>query len=115
MPSFSFPHHHIMPTPPLDPQVVIDIDGYLRPNAPAIVERHNTFRGWKNTIDEHEGGYDNFTQGYLKFGFNVGPKNEAVYREWAPNAKEAFLIGDFSASINGYKTCGLLVFLRRME
>lgn len=103
MPSFSFrPHHHcphIMPTPPLDPQVVIDIDGYLRPNAPAIVERHNTFRGWKNTIDEHEGGYDNFTQGYLKFGFNVGPKNEVVYREWAPNAREAFLIGDFSASL----------------
>ncbi|KAF8812235.1 glycoside hydrolase family 13 protein [Phlegmacium glaucopus] len=85
-----------MPTPSLDPQVIIDIDGYLRPNVPAIIERHNTFRGWKDTIDEHEGGYDNFTKGYLKFGFNLGPKNEVVYREWAPNAKEAFLIGDFN-------------------
>jgi 1,4-alpha-glucan branching enzyme len=100
-----------MSTPPLDPQVIIDIDGYLRPNVPAIIERHNKFKGWKDSIDEHEGGYDNFTKGYLKFGFNIGPKNEVVYREWAPNATEAFLIGDFSASLdyNVYKMCGLLI------
>jgi 1,4-alpha-glucan branching enzyme len=85
-----------MPTPSLDPQAIIDIDGYLRPNVPAIIERHNKFSGWKDTINEYEGGYDNFTKGYLKFGFNLGPKNEVVYREWAPNAKEAFLIGDFN-------------------
>lgn len=102
-----------MPTPPLDPQVIIDIDGYLRPNVPAIIERYNTFKGWKDTIEEHEGGYDNFTKGYLKFGFNVGPKNEVVYREWAPNAKEAFLIGDFSASlITDDKKSNLLTYFK---
>jgi 1,4-alpha-glucan branching enzyme len=35
-------------------------------------------------------------QGFDKFGFNVDGNNTITYREWAPNAKEAFLIGDFS-------------------
>jgi 1,4-alpha-glucan branching enzyme len=85
-----------MTTKALDPQVVLDIDGYLKPNVSDIVKRHDIFRKWKDTIAEHEGGYDNFTKGYLKFGFNIGPNGEVVYREWAPNAKEAYLIGDFS-------------------
>ncbi|PPQ66576.1 hypothetical protein CVT26_009476 [Gymnopilus dilepis] len=85
-----------MTTKPLDPQTILDIDGYLKPDVPAIIQRHNTFRKWKETIAKHEGGYDNFTKGYLKFGLNVGPKNEVVYREWAPNATEAYLIGDFN-------------------
>jgi len=85
-----------MPTDALDPNVVLEIDGYLKPNIPAIIQRHNLFRQWKDNIERHENGFDNFTMGYLKFGFHVGPGNEVVYREWAPNAKEAFLIGDFS-------------------
>lgn len=85
-----------MPTPPLDPKTVVEIDGYLEPNAPAIVQRYDVFRKWKDTIDQYEGGYQNFTNGCHKFGFNVGSGGEVVYREWAPNAKEATLIGDFS-------------------
>lgn len=80
----------------LDPQAILDIDGYLEPNVDAIVKRHDAFRKWKDTIVEHEGGYDQFTKGYLKFGFNVSANGEIVYREWAPNAVEAYLIGDFS-------------------
>ena len=86
-----------MTTKTLDPQIILDIDGYLEPNVPAIVHRHNAFRKWKEIIENHEGGYERFTEGYLKFGVNLGQKNEVVYREWAPNAKEAYLIGDFSA------------------
>ncbi|KAF8204716.1 glycoside hydrolase family 13 protein [Pholiota molesta] len=85
-----------MPTKPLDPQTILDIDGYLKPNIPAILHRYNAFREWKETIQKHEGGYDKFTKGYLKFGFNIGSKNEVTYREWAPNAKEAYLIGEFN-------------------
>jgi 1,4-alpha-glucan branching enzyme len=85
-----------MTTKPLDPQAILDIDGYLEPNVPAIIQRHNAFRKWKETIENHEGGYEKFTKGYERFGINLSPKNEVVYREWAPNAKEAYLIGDFS-------------------
>ena len=85
-----------MTTPALDPKTITDIDGYLKPNVPAIIQRHNSYRRWKDIIDKHEGGYDKFTKGYLDFGLNVGPNNEVNYREWAPNAIEAVLIGDFS-------------------
>ena len=86
-----------MPTKALDPKIVVEIDGYLEPNVPAIVHRHDVFRKWKDTIEQHEGGYENFTKGYDKYGLNVASNGDVVYREWAPNAKEAYLIGDFSA------------------
>lgn len=35
-------------------------------------------------------------QGIEKFGLNVDNQNNIVYREWAPNATEAYLTGDFS-------------------
>lgn len=35
-------------------------------------------------------------QGYEIFGFNVKDNGDVVYREWAPNAVEASLVGDFS-------------------
>jgi 1,4-alpha-glucan branching enzyme len=37
-----------------------------------------------------------FFQGFNKFGFNVDESNNIIYREWAPNAVQASLIGDFS-------------------
>ncbi|KAJ7590665.1 glycoside hydrolase superfamily [Mycena floridula] len=85
-----------MSTKPLNPKTVIDIDGYLEPNAAAIVKRHDAFRKWKDTIFAHEGGYDKFTKGYLKFGFNIADDGTVIYREWAPNAREAYLTGDFN-------------------
>ncbi|KAF8914191.1 glycoside hydrolase family 13 protein [Gymnopilus junonius] len=85
-----------MSTKPLEPQTILEIDGYLRPDIPAIIQRHNSFRKWKETIAKYEGGYDKFTKGYLTFGLNVGPNNEVIYREWAPNAAEACLTGDFN-------------------
>jgi len=96
-----------MPTAPLDPKAVIAIDGYLEPNIPSIEARHEKFRKWKDTIEQHEGGYENFTKGYLKFGFNVGANGEVVYREWAPNARSAHLIGDFSTCWLSLITCTL--------
>lgn len=98
-----------MPTQPLNPKTVLELDGYLEPNVPAIVHRHDIFRQWKETIEQHEGGYDKFTTGYLKFGFNIASSGQVVYREWAPNAVEAYLIGDFSQPYfpyrESYRTC----------
>ncbi|KZT29236.1 glycoside hydrolase family 13 protein [Neolentinus lepideus HHB14362 ss-1] len=85
-----------MPTQPLDPQTVLDLDPWLKDNVPAIVSRFDAFRQWKNTIEEHEGGYDAFSKGYLKMGLNVAEDGTVTYREWAPNAIEAVLTGDFN-------------------
>ncbi|KAI0832593.1 glycoside hydrolase [Trametes gibbosa] len=85
-----------MPTAPLDPKAVLAVDPWLEHNVDQIVHRHDLFRKWKDTIDTIEGGYDKFTKGYAKYGLNVHPDASVTYREWAPNAKEAVLIGDFN-------------------
>ena len=81
----------------LDRKVVLELDPWLEPFLPAIEHRYNLFAKWKNDIVETEGGYDAFSKGYLKFGLNVDDNGTITYREWAPNAVEAVLIGDFSA------------------
>ena len=83
-------------TAPLDSKTVLAVDPWLENHVPHIINRHDLFRKWKDTIDAVEGGYEEFTKGYLKFGFNTAPDGSVTYREWAPNAKEAVLIGDFS-------------------
>ncbi|CCM04879.1 uncharacterized protein FIBRA_07073 [Fibroporia radiculosa] len=85
-----------MSTAPLVAKTVLDIDPWLEHNVSAIVHRHDAFRKWKDTIEKNEGGYDSFTQGYLKFGLNVRGDGSVVYREWAPTVKEAVLIGEFN-------------------
>lgn len=79
-----------------DPQPVLNSDPWLEPFLPAIAHRHGRFQQWKSTIAEYEGGYEKFSRGYEKFGLNVDEKGAITYREWAPNAKEAVVIGDFS-------------------
>lgn len=37
-----------------------------------------------------------YKQGYERFGLTVNERGDITYREWAPNAVEAHLIGDFS-------------------
>ena len=85
-----------MPTAPLDSKTVLEVDAWIGDHTSHITYRHDLFRKWKDTIESVEGGYDQFTKGYLKFGFNAAPDGSVTYREWAPNAKEAVLIGDFS-------------------
>ncbi|KAG8377283.1 hypothetical protein BUALT_Bualt08G0013200 [Buddleja alternifolia] len=49
----------------------------------------------RKLIDKHESSLEEFARGYLKFGFN---RDEGciVYREWAPAAEEAEIVGDFN-------------------
>jgi 1,4-alpha-glucan branching enzyme len=81
-----------------DPKPVLNLDGYLKPHLPAIATRYRYMRDWQHKIDQTEGGMEKFTRGWERFGLNVGPKNEVIYREWAPNAVKASLIGEFSMS-----------------
>ena len=89
-----------MVTAPIDKKTVLDVDPWLVDHVPAIIYRHDLFRKWKDRIQEVEGGYDAFTKGYLKFGLNVQKDNSVTYREWAPNAIEAVLTGEFSECPN---------------
>ncbi len=79
-----------------DPKSVLDFDPWLKDCVPAVGHRYDVFKKWKDNLLEHEGGYDKFSKGYEKFRLNVNEKGEITYREWAPNAVEAVLIGDFS-------------------
>lgn len=85
-----------MATSDFDKKKVLDLDPWLEPFIPAIEKRYNIFERWRNDIERHEGGYDKFTRGFEKMGFNVRSDGSVIYREWAPLAKEATLIGDFS-------------------
>ena len=83
-------------TTALDTKHIIALDGYLEPFLPAISARYDVFAKWKADIIATEGGYEAFSKGYLNFGFIVDKDGGIVYREWAPNATEAYLTGDFS-------------------
>ncbi|KAJ3082157.1 alpha-1,4-glucan branching enzyme, partial [Rhizoclosmatium hyalinum] len=75
---------------------VISDDSYLSPFEGALIERQNNFAKWIKTIEASEGGIDKFTRGFESLGFVVKDDGSVSYREWAPNAVEASLVGDFS-------------------
>ncbi|RDW78823.1 1,4-alpha-glucan branching enzyme GLC3 [Aspergillus mulundensis] len=83
-------------TAPSDGTGIIDLDPWLEPFREAIQRRFNYVDSWIKTIDEAEGGLDKFSKGYERFGFNVSDNGDITYREWAPNAVEAALVGDFN-------------------
>lgn len=39
---------------------------------------------------------EKFSRGYEHYGFTFSENGDITYREWAPNAQQAFLIGDFN-------------------
>ena len=75
---------------------VVQLDPWLSPFKDALRSRFSHAQKWIKTISDTEGGLEQFSRGYEKFGFNVTPNGDIVYREWAPNAVQANLIGDFS-------------------
>lgn len=75
---------------------VIAIDPWLAPFKDALKRRFSKANDWIKKIEETEGSLDKFSQGAEKFGLNVDKSNNIVYREWAPNATHASLVGDFN-------------------
>ncbi|KAG0029404.1 alpha-1,4-glucan branching enzyme [Podila clonocystis] len=89
------------PSPPLSPVEdeqdgtgVVGLDPWLEPYKGGLIHRYSQFKSWKHKI-ALEGGYEKFSRGYEKFGFQIS-KTGITYREWAPNAISAFLFGDFN-------------------
>ncbi|OAY63014.1 1,4-alpha-glucan-branching enzyme, chloroplastic/amyloplastic, partial [Ananas comosus] len=74
---------------------IFDVDPSLGQFKDHFVYRWNKYIEQKSLIEKYEGSLEEFALGYLKFGFNREPGG-IVYREWAPAAQEAQLIGDFN-------------------
>ena len=79
---------------------IVANDPWLEPFENAIQGRHDHAL-WM--IDHLTNGgkmkLSDFATGYLYYGLHRNEKGEWIFREWAPNATEIFLIGDF----NGWK------------
>ncbi|KAG4391845.1 hypothetical protein GLYMA_04G017700v4 [Glycine max] len=74
---------------------IFHIDPSLKPYKDHFKYRLKRYVDQKKLIEEYEGGLEEFSQGYLKFGFNR-EEGGIVYCEWAPAAQEAQIIGDFN-------------------
>ena len=96
---------------------MVKLDPYLSPFQDSLKRRYAKAQDWIKRINETEGGLDKFSkvlctfdssrnsqplssltssQGADIFGLQVKPDGTIIYREWAPNAIQAALIGDFS-------------------
>jgi len=76
---------------------VVKLDPWLEPFKGVIHRRYKKAQDWIKNIDETEGGIEKFSRGTEIYGFNVDAQNNITYREWAPNAVAASLIGEFNS------------------
>lgn len=81
--------------PPGDGQRIYELDSYLKPYRDHLDYRFEQYKKKRELIDKFEGGLEAFSRGYEKMGFNKSSEG-ITYREWAPGAKTASLIGDFN-------------------
>ncbi|KAI9854758.1 MAG: alpha-1,4-glucan branching enzyme [Trichoglossum hirsutum] len=82
---------------PSDGTGVVQLDPWLEPYKYTLRSRFDKAQEWLRKIDEVEGGLEKFSRGFEKFGFNVHENGDVTYHEWAPNAVEASLTGDFNS------------------
>ena len=72
-------------------------DGWLAPFTRQIKDRQRMFDFRLKGIREHFGTLEECANAYRYYGFNRDPETgEWIYREWAPGARELYLIGDFN-------------------
>ena len=100
---FADPKQPVRPLPDAsDGTECLKWDDSLWSHADHFKYRWNVFKGIRAAIDANEGGLDNFSRGYEKYGFNRGVggadgKQPGIwYREWAPGARAVALVGEFN-------------------
>jgi 1,4-alpha-glucan branching enzyme len=86
-----------MTIPPPGPgKKIYEIDPLLTNHRVHLDYRYGHYKKMREEIDKYEGGLEVFSRGYEKFGFTRS-ETGITYREWAPGAKSAALIGDFNS------------------
>ncbi|KAK3753869.1 hypothetical protein RRG08_006256 [Elysia crispata] len=73
-----------------------NIDGYLQPYEQEIRRRYSCLQELVTRIENDEGGLDQFSRGYEKFGVHRQPDNSIEVTEWAPGAAGIYLRGEFN-------------------
>lgn len=81
---------------PENVQGVINVDPWLEPFAEELAYRRSVADKWLSDFNDNEGGILKFADSYKEMGLHVLPDNSIVYKEYAPNAVAACLIGDFN-------------------
>ncbi|KAI1328043.1 alpha amylase [Xylariaceae sp. FL0255] len=81
---------------PNDGTGVLQLDPWLSPFQDALKRRYAKAQEWIKKLDDTEGGIEKFSRGTELYGLNVDKDNNIIYREWAPNAVQASLVGDFN-------------------
>ncbi|XP_071701824.1 1,4-alpha-glucan-branching enzyme 2-2, chloroplastic/amyloplastic-like [Rutidosis leptorrhynchoides] len=85
----------VIPTPGSG-QKIYEIDPLLSNHREHLEYRYSHYKKLRESIDKYEGGLEAFSRGYEKLGFTRS-ETGITYREWAPGAKSASLIGDFNS------------------
>lgn len=89
----------------MKPLELIKNDPWLEPYSPAIEGRYEYFlKKEKELTRNGKSTLSSFASGYSYFGLHNTPEGW-TFREWAPNATEIYLIGDFNdwKEVDAYK------------
>lgn len=72
---------------------LVKLDPYLETHEDTIIQRNLNFQKKIAEIERDYGDFDKFCHWHSELGFHI-EKNHYIFREWAPNAQEMFLIGE---------------------
>src|ERR1700677_5289396 len=82
-----------------NPAKLLELDPWLAPYADRVRDRCTHFQSMLSKLDASGGLVGQASQGHHYLGFNLGElwgKPGVWYREWAPQALQLRLIGDFN-------------------
>lgn len=84
-----------MPQPTMKTLNIIKNDPYLQPFEQALNARYEYAQNKEKELTGGRQSLADFASGYLYFGLHR-TKTQWIFREYAPNATEIYLIGDFN-------------------